>query len=138
MTERRKVILHADDERGWRQYVSALFSPKYEVEFADDFESALARLAQGGVDLLILDHLMPGTQPLDDAAAVCARLRRTQPNLPIIVYTSALTDALTTREELERMIGVPVVCKEDAQSSRDSLRARVVECLEKGSVSGSR
>jgi CheY-like chemotaxis protein len=129
MADQRKVILHADDEHGWRQYVTARFAPQYRVEFAADFEGALARLAKGGVDLLILDHLMPGTEPLDDAAAVCAHLRKRHPGLPIIIFTGALVDSPTTREELERMIGTPVVCKEDVESDRDQLQARVAEYL---------
>jgi CheY-like chemotaxis protein len=102
-----------------------LFSGRYKVESTNNFESTLARLSKGGIDLLILDHLMPGTQPRDDAVAVCVYLRQKYPTLPVIIFTGALADSPTTRQELEKVIGAPVVCKEDVGSGVDDLRARV-------------
>lgn len=129
MTQAKRTILHADDERAWREYLRALLSDRYHVESVNDFDSALARLSSGGIDLLILDHLMPGTQPRDDAAAVCAYLRHKYPTLPVIVFTGALLESPTTLEDMEKMIGVPVVCKEDVESEASNLAARVAECL---------
>ena len=129
MAEQKRTILHADDEASWRDYVKSLLSDQYQVEFAKDFESTLARLEKGGIDLLILDHLMPGTEPNDDAVAVCAELRQKYPKLPVLVFSGALIDAPMTREEFERAVGAPVVLKEDAGSNRELLRARVEECL---------
>jgi DNA-binding NtrC family response regulator len=129
--QKKATILHADDEISWREYVKALFSDRYLVESVKDFESTLARIDKGGIDLLILDHLMPGTQPKDDAAAVCSHLRRKYPSLPVIVFTGALANSPTTREDMERMIGAPVVCKEDVESEAGDLSARVEESLDK-------
>jgi CheY-like chemotaxis protein len=129
MTKMRKTILHADDELSWREYVKALFFQRYNVEFAKDFDATLARLEKGGIDLLILDHLMLGTQPHDDAVAVCAHLRRKYPQLPVVVFTGALAESPTTREEFERMIGGPVVCKEDIGAEGNPLQIQVDKCL---------
>jgi CheY-like chemotaxis protein len=129
MTDTRKTILHADDEAGSRDYVAAILGDRYHVVSVRDFDTALARIKQGGIDLVILDHLMPGDYPLADAAAVCEHLREKYPSLPVVVYTSSLEDAPTTREDLERMIGSPVVCKGDADPSHDPLLAKVEECL---------
>ncbi len=129
MADQRKTILHGEDVLSWREYVKALFRERHNVELANDFDVVLTRLAKGGVDLLILDHLMPGTEPHDDAAAVCAHLRKKYPKLPVIIFTGALADSPTTREELERMIGAPVVCKEDIDSEPNDLVSRAEEHL---------
>lgn len=129
MSEIQKTVLHADDERSACDYVRALLSDRYRVESVGDFDSALARVARGGVDLLILDNLMPGEYPLADAAAVCERLRKTHPKLPVIVYTSSLDGSPTFPQELERMVQAPVVCKEDANPNDDPLRRKVDELL---------
>jgi CheY-like chemotaxis protein len=131
MSQTKQTILHADDERSWREYVRALLSDRYHVESVNDFDFALARLSKGGIDLLILDHLMPGTQPRDDAAAVRQHLRQKYPALPVVIFTGALVDSPTTREDMERMTGAPVVCKENVESDAGDLLARVEECLKK-------
>ncbi len=130
MTDRRKTILHGEDVSSWRDYVKGLFSERYNVEFANDFDAVLSRLAGGGVDLLILDHLMPGTGPYDDAAAVRAYLRDKYPKLPVVVFTGALADSPTTGGELEKMIGAPVIRKEDVDSEPNGLVLRVAELLQ--------
>lgn len=130
MAIKNKTILHADDVPRWRDYVSALLSDAYVVESVEDFDAALARLDRGGIDLLVLDHLMPGTEPTDDSAAVCADLRKSHPDLPIVVFTGALADSPTTREEFEKAVGVPVALKENAGTPEDTLRALVDKLLE--------
>jgi len=131
MAETKKVILHADDEIGWREYVRAALGDCYQIESGKDFDATIARLAQGGVDLLLLDNLMPGTSPLDDAASVCAFVKKRYPSLPVLVLTSSTIDSPTEIQEMERMIGAPVLFKLDIESREGSLRQRVEQILGK-------
>ena len=101
------------------------------AQTARDFEGAFARIEEGGIDLLLLDALMPGTYPYADAPSACAKLQQEHPELPVIVLTGALVDSGMTREELERMVGATVILKEDVGSNPKLLAAHVKECLEK-------
>lgn len=56
----------------------------YEVEVVGDGPSALQRLAQGGIDLVILDLMLPGMSGYD----ICEELRRTDPDLPVLVLSA--------------------------------------------------
>ncbi len=129
MVAQRKTILHAEDTLRWRKCVKALLSERYNVVSTVDFDSTLDRLAKGGIDLLILDHLMPGKSPLDDACSVFAYLRQKYPGLPVIVLTGALVGSSTTREEFAQMVGAPTVLKKDVVADTESFRNRIDEYL---------
>ncbi|MBL8622443.1 MAG: response regulator transcription factor [Myxococcales bacterium] len=88
-------VLVADDEAHIREVVRyALVRDGHQVDTADDGEQALARLARGGVDLLVLDVLMPEL----DGLAVCRRVRATA-RVPIIFLSSRT-------EEADRVLGL--------------------------------
>lgn len=129
MADERKTILHADDVPRWRNTVKGILSGSYDVESREDFDGALARLSEGGIDLLVLDALMPGDHPLDEPAGVIAHIRRHAPDLPIIVLTGALADSPTAPSDFEESVGAPVVIKGNIESEADGLLARVRECL---------
>jgi CheY-like chemotaxis protein len=129
MTTARKKVLIADDERRWREYASNLLGAEYDVETVKDCESAVARVEQGGVDLLVLDHLMPGEEPFGTGFDVCVHLRKQHPELPIILYTGAWDGVDADREALERKADAVVVFKEVRDRQRDDLAARVRELL---------
>jgi two-component system response regulator MprA len=88
-------ILVVDDERAVRESLRrALELEGYEIELAGDGDEALYRLdADGDVDAVILDVLMPGTDGLD----VCRRLRRTGNRVPVLMLTAR--DAVENRVE---------------------------------------
>ncbi len=80
-------ILVVDDDPVNRVLLDAVLSPEgYRVTEADSGEKALARLAEGGVDLVLLDMMMPGI----DGAETCARLRQLPGcrTLPVVFITA--------------------------------------------------
>lgn len=88
-------ILVADDDGHIREVVRfALQQGGYEVVEARDGREACARLAEGGIDLAVLDIIMPEADGLE----VCRRIRRTG-NLPIIFLSSK-------DDELDRVLGL--------------------------------
>ena len=66
------MILVVDDLPQNVRLLRAVLEPRgYEVASADSGEEALERLGEGGVDLVLLDVVMPGI----DGYEVCRRLR---------------------------------------------------------------
>lgn len=89
------TILIADDEAHIRDVVQyALEREGYTVALATTGDEALARVRQGGIDLVILDVLMPER----DGLSVCRTLRATE-SLPIIFLSSRA-------EEVDRILGL--------------------------------
>lgn len=89
------TILVVDDEAHIRDVVQyTLEKAGHQVIAAVDGAQALQRIADGGVDLVLLDVLMPEL----DGLAVCRRVRA-QGNLPIIFLSSR-------GEELDRVLGL--------------------------------
>jgi CheY-like chemotaxis protein len=125
MSPSRKKVLIADDERRWREYARNLLAADYDVEMVTDCETTVARVEQGGVDLLVLDHLMPGEEPFGTGYDVCVHLRKQHPDLPIILFTGAWEGVDAGWEELERKADAVVVFKEVRDRERDDLAARV-------------
>lgn len=88
-------ILIADDEANIRDVVQyALERDGYAVETACDGADALARVAAGGIDLVILDVLMPEL----DGLSLCRKLRA-RGDIPIIFLSSR-------GEEIDRILGL--------------------------------
>jgi signal transduction histidine kinase/DNA-binding response OmpR family regulator len=86
----RKRILVVDDEPTNRRLIAAILSSEpYQVVHAASGEQALETIAAGGIDLVLLDVLMPGL----DGIETCRHIRQTlaQPLLPVIMV-SALAD----------------------------------------------
>jgi two-component system cell cycle sensor histidine kinase/response regulator CckA len=89
-TPPRARILVVDDEQLNRRLIQAILAPEgHEIVHATDGESALALIAHGKIDLVLLDVLMPGVGGIE----VCRRIRTelAQPLLPVVLI-SALTD----------------------------------------------
>jgi two-component system OmpR family response regulator len=88
-------ILVADDDGHIREVVRfALAQGGFEVVEARDGREACERLAAGGIDLVVLDILMPEADGLE----VCRRVRRTS-SVPIIFLSSK-------DDELDRVLGL--------------------------------
>jgi two-component system OmpR family response regulator len=86
-------ILIADDDAHVREVARfALARGGFTVELAGDGVTALDRLDRGGIDLVVLDVLMPEL----DGLAVCRRLAR---RLPIIFLSSR-------GDEVDRILGL--------------------------------
>lgn len=82
---REKHILVVDDEPNIRlTFVAALEVPGRLVMPAPNGEAALARLAEGGYDVVLLDLKMPGLGGME----VLEALRARGDNVPVIVVTA--------------------------------------------------
>jgi two-component system, OmpR family, response regulator MprA len=79
-------ILIVDDERAVRESLQrALELEGYEIELAADGREALERLgADGNVDAVLLDVLMPGMDGLE----VCRTIRRNGNPVPVLMLTA--------------------------------------------------
>ena len=85
-------ILVVDDEPAVRASLErALRLEGYEVDLAADGREALARLANGAPDAIVLDVVMPHIDGLE----VCRRLRSLGDRTPVLVLTAR--DAVTDR-----------------------------------------
>jgi len=87
------TILVVDDDAHLREVVRfALARAGHAVELACDGVAALERVARGGIELVVLDVLMPEL----DGLSVCRRLRG---QVPIVFLSSR-------GEELDRVLGL--------------------------------
>src|SRR5690606_14926833 len=68
---------------------------EFEVTLAADGPAALASVAAGRPDLVVLDLMLPGIDGLE----VCRRLRADDPNLPVVMLTAL-------GEEGDRVVGL--------------------------------
>ena len=95
MTQEQVQILVVDDEDAVRALIRRTLEEKgYRVVTVADGNGGLAKLDQGGIDLVLLDIKMPGL----DGFQVLELIRR-RSNLPVIMLTgmdqvSALYDSL--------------------------------------------
>ena len=86
----RMRVLVVDDEPTNRRLIQAILAGEpYDVVHAGSGEQALALVQAGGVDLVLLDVLMPGL----DGIETCRRIRNDL-NLPLlpVIMVSALAD----------------------------------------------
>lgn len=81
-----KTVLIVDDDPTQRRLLQAVIEKQgYRAETAEGGEAALDRLATPGVDVMLLDLIMPGMDGMETMEAVKAK----QPDLPIIVLTAS-------------------------------------------------
>lgn len=80
----RPVVLVADDDPGVRMVLRVLLEDRFEVREAADGQEALDVLSGGGVDVLVLDMVMPRV----DGWVVLGRLEVLAPGLPVVVVSS--------------------------------------------------
>ena len=82
------TVLVVDDEANIRELVSVyLTAAGYSVECAADGMEALATVRSGGIDLVVLDIMLPGM----DGAAVCTAIRQ-ESRVPVIMLTARDSD----------------------------------------------
>src|SRR5256886_14801736 len=87
-------VLVADDENSVREALRrALVLEGYEVDLASGGMEALASVASGRSDVMVLDVLMPDLDGLE----VCRRLRKQGDRIPILMLTAR--DAVADRVE---------------------------------------
>jgi len=85
-------ILVVDDEPHIRRVLEAMLGKEgFDVVTADDGEHGLRELASGGIDLVILDLLMPGAHGLEVLAKI--RSDAALAATPVIILTAKGQDA---------------------------------------------
>src|SRR5438045_3378165 len=85
------ILVIEDDPLTCEFFRHLLANEGYAAECVLDGAAGLARLAQGGVDLVLLDIMMPDM----DGVEVCRRLRASSPGtyVPIIMVTALAGEA---------------------------------------------
>jgi two-component system, OmpR family, phosphate regulon response regulator PhoB len=87
MPPTRPVVLVMEDDPALRDVLRALLeSEDFVVDAVEDGIAGLARIAEGGVDLLLLDLMLPDLDGLEVCRRV--RLRRDEVYLPVIMLTA--------------------------------------------------
>ena len=79
-----QTILAIDDERSIRETYRIALSEPYRVVLAEDGKAGLKVLDEQHVDLIILDHMMPGMNGLEFLEA----LKEREEEIPVIVVTA--------------------------------------------------
>lgn len=92
----RHTIMIADDEPGIVRLFRSIFSGEgYRVVSVRNGRDALKKAKKGGIDLVVLDIVMPGM----DGMEALKELRRVAPRLAVIVLTG-YGDLKTAREAM--------------------------------------
>jgi DNA-binding response OmpR family regulator len=99
----------------------------YTVEVVRDGEAALARAGEGGIDLVLLDVMLPRK----DGFAVCRELRRRGAHVPIIIVTAKTHEA-------EKILGLELGADDYVTKpfSPAELRARIKSVLRRTGSDG--
>jgi PAS domain S-box-containing protein len=88
MSTLRARILYIDDDPGLCLLVRRnLTRQGYVVEIATDGASGVARIAQGGIDVVALDHYMPNQDGLETLASI-----RALAEPPPVIYVTAMQE----------------------------------------------
>jgi PAS domain S-box-containing protein len=88
MSAPRTRILYIDDDPGLCRFVQKdLERQGYVVEIATDGASGLVRIAQGGIDVVALDHYMPNQDGLETLASI-----RDLAEPPPVIYVTAMQE----------------------------------------------
>lgn len=84
-------MLIAEDEKDVRKMLADYFTVKgWETETAENGQKALEILLKGGIQIALLDIMMPKMDGLE----VCRRLRETSQTVPVIFLTALETEQM--------------------------------------------
>lgn len=84
-----RTILVADSDKNHRAWIANVLSGRgYSIVQTESGEEALARIAAGGIDLLVSAILMPSM----DGFAVLRSLREIAAGVPVIIVASGLSN----------------------------------------------
>lgn len=114
-------ILVAEDEANLREgLVDTLESEGYRVSAVGDGAAALQIYAEGGIDLVLLDVMMPEKSGYD----VCREIRRHDARVPIIMLTAK-------GEEIDKVLGLELGADDYVTKpfGLHELRARIAAVL---------
>lgn len=80
----QKILIIEDDQNILTGLVDNLAMEGFETRTASDGKTGLAMAEEGGVDLIILDIMLPGMHGFD----VCRRLREKGTKIPVIILSA--------------------------------------------------
>jgi DNA-binding response OmpR family regulator len=83
-----RIVVVEDEPAIRRGVLDLLKASGYQVAEAADGEKGLEKAVQPGVDLILLDLLLPKR----DGLAVLAEIRKTRPTVPVIILTARGTE----------------------------------------------
>lgn len=96
MIEQNKRVLVVDDDVRLRELLQRYLTDQgFNVKVAADAKEMDATLANGNIDLLVLDLMLPG----EDGLSICRRLRSAGAMIPIVMLTAR-------GDEVDRIIGL--------------------------------
>jgi two-component sensor histidine kinase len=125
MTRPRYLVLYIDDDDGLRRLVQKdLQRQDFDVEVAPDGPSGVRRVAQGGIDVIALDHYMPG----QDGLATLAQIRAL-PEAPPVVYVTCAEEGRIAVAALKAGADDYVI-KEVQGNFLDLLRRGLMDAME--------
>jgi len=91
----RRILIVEDDHDFARLIRIHLEDEGWEVEVAEDGVAGLRRIQKGGLDLVILDLMLPGL----DGYEITRRVRSENPRMPLLMLTAR-------SEEVDRVLGL--------------------------------
>ncbi|MCX5994501.1 MAG: PAS domain S-box protein, partial [Chloroflexi bacterium] len=94
--EKIRILLIEDnpgDARLLRELLAAKDGASFDLEHEDRLSTALARLAQGDIDVILLDLSLPDSQGLDGLNKICAQA----PKVPIVVLSGLSDEAVAIK-----------------------------------------
>ncbi len=86
-TDMTRILTIEDDETTAREIIAELSSHGFEVEWADNGKTGLAKALSGNYDLITLDRMLPFV----DGLAIVTAMRRENIDTPVLMI-SALSD----------------------------------------------
>ncbi|MCK4626175.1 MAG: response regulator [Phycisphaerae bacterium] len=93
----KKVLVVEDDQFAQRLMAKVLTDMKFQVELADNGQEALNALDQNTIDLVMLDHNMPGMNGLQ-----CLKRIKRLRNPPLVIMVTAQNDLNLIRNYIAR------------------------------------
>ncbi|MBS0360952.1 MAG: response regulator [Proteobacteria bacterium] len=126
MSEPQYRVLYVDDDEGLRQLVRRSLQRRgYDVILAESGEAGLLRLEEGEVDVVALDHFMPGLGGFATLERICA-LR----DPPPVIYVTGSDESRVAVSALKAGAADYVV-KTVGEEFFDLLDTAIVQALEK-------
>ncbi len=141
-----KTILVVDDDARNRALMAACLVPEFRVIEAEDGRQAIEAVARGGVDLVLLDVMMPQLSGFDACREIKARAGGARGFLPVVLLTALsdqedrnrglaagadefLSKPVDRRELLLRVRGLLRIRDQEAQIRRHVAELRRLQAL---------
>jgi CheY-like chemotaxis protein len=116
-SKEEKILMHkvmvVDDSKLARMVVASAFRrlrPEWQLVEAVNAEDALSKISKESVDIALIDFNMPDV----DGLALLAKVRASQPSMPIAILSANLQDEIVARARELNAAFVPKPLTDDA------------------------